>query len=164
MKIAVFDVDGVLADVEHRRHHIIGGRRDWLAFFAAAVDDPSLAPGVVMVHRAQPDAQLIVYLSGRPEQLRVITLEWLREKGLPPGELVLRPDGDHSPAVRFKLDRLREIAAGFPIALLVDDDEQVVAAVRAHEPLLVERVVLAGWQPGGARRTLRRAKQVDGST
>ena len=116
MKIAVFDIDGVLADVEHRRHHISGRRRDWPAFFAAAGDDPALATGVAMAHRAQADGQLVVYLSGRPERLRVTTLDWLRKNGLPPGELVLRPDGDHSPAVRFKLARLCEIAAAFSIA------------------------------------------------
>ena len=164
MKIAVFDIDGVLADVEHRRHHISGRRRDWPAFFAAAGDDPVLAPGMAMVHRAQADGQLVVYLSGRPEHLRVTTLEWLRENGLPLGELVLRPAGDHSPAACVKLARLREIAAGFPIALLVDDDEQVVAAVRRRDPPLVERVVLADWQSGGARRTLRRAQQGEGRT
>ena len=62
MKIAVFDIDGVLADVEHRRHHISGRPRDWPAFFAAAGDDPVLAPGVAMVHRAQADGKLVVYL------------------------------------------------------------------------------------------------------
>lgn len=164
MKIAVFDVDGVLADVEHRRHHISDGRHDWAAFFAAAGSDPALAPGVAMVHRAQDDGHLVLYLSGRPEQLRVTTLEWLRENGLPLGELVLRPDGDHSPAVRFKVAMLRDIAAAFQIALLVDDDEQVVAAVDRHDPPLVERVVLAQWQPEGARRALRRAQQIDGRT
>jgi len=164
VKVAVFDVDGVLADVEHRRRHISGGRRDWAAFFAAAGDDPALAPGIAMAHRAQGDGHLVVYLSGRPERLRATTLEWLRQMGLPSGELVLRPDGDHSPAVRLKLARLREIAAGFPIALLVDDDEQVVAAVRRHEPPLVELVVLADWQGRGSRRTLRRAQEVEGQT
>gem|GEM_PF-6895909 len=72
--------------------------------------------------------------------------------------------GDHSPAACVKLARLREIATWFPIALLVDDDEQVVSAVRFHDPPLVERVVLADWQQEGSRRTLRGAQQVDGRT
>ena len=35
--LAVFDLDGTLADVRHRLHHIEGRRRDWDAFFSAAL-------------------------------------------------------------------------------------------------------------------------------
>ena len=163
MDLAVFDVDGVLADVEHRRHHLSGGRRDWAAFFAAASDDALLAQGAALVHREQAAGRLVVYLSGRPERLRAATLTWLRDNGLPPADLVLRPDADHSPAVTFKLDRLREMASAFTIALLVDDDTQVVDAVRRHDPPLVDTTVLADWQPAGARRALRRGQR-DGRT
>jgi hypothetical protein len=163
-RLAVFDIDGVLADVEHRRHHIDGGRRSWAAFFAAAADDPPLAPGLALLREAEQAGHVVVYLSGRPEHLREVTTAWLAEHGCPQGEVVLRPDGDRSPAVRLKLARLREIAAGFGIALFVDDDEAVVAAVRDHRPPLAERVVLADWQPGGARRTMRRAQQREGRT
>ena len=159
MDLAVFDLDGVLADVEHRRHHISGSRRDWVAFFAAAADDALLAQGAAMVRHEQVAGRLVVYLSGRPERLRAVTLNWLHDNGLPPADLVLRPDADHSPAVTFKLDRLREMASAFTIALLVDDDTRVVDAVRRHDPPLVTTTVLADWQPAGARRALRRGQR-----
>ncbi len=159
MDLAVFDVDGVLADVEHRRHHVSGPRRDWAAFFAAAGDDALLARGAALVRHEQDAGRLVVYLSGRPERLRAMTLNWLHDNGLPPADLVLRPDADHSPAVTFKLDRLREMASAFTIALLVDDDTQVVDAVRRQNPPLVTTVVLADWQPTGARRALRRGQR-----
>ncbi len=159
MDLAVFDVDGVLADVEHRRHHVSGSRRDWDAFFEAAADDTLLAQGAAMVHHEQGAGRLVVYLSGRPERLRGVTLKWLHDNGLPPADLVLRPDADHSPAVTFKLDRLREMASAFTIALLVDDDTQVVDAVRRHDPPLVTTTVLADWQPDAARRVLRRGQR-----
>ncbi len=162
--LAVFDIDGVLADVGHRRHHVQGGRRDWDAFFAAAADDPPLAPGIERAQQAQQDGRVVVYLSGRPERLRDVTTRWLAQHGLPAGELVLRPDDDRSPAVRLKVARLRDIAAAFTIALFVDDDEIVVRAVRDHRPALVGEVLLADWQPAGARRTLRRAQERDGRT
>ena len=164
MQLAVFDIDGVLADVSHRRGLISAGRRDWAGFFAAAVDDTVLPDGAARVHRAVADGLLLVYLSGRPERLREVTTNWLRDNGLPTADLVLRPDGDHSPAVEFKLGRLRVMASGYTIALLVDDDEQVVVGVRSHDPPLATAVVLADWQPAGARRALRRAQQDDGRT
>ena len=41
--LAVFDVDGVLADVRHRLRFVERSPKDWDAFFSAAVDDPPLA-------------------------------------------------------------------------------------------------------------------------
>lgn len=35
----VFDLDGTLADGDHRLHHITGETKDWRAFFAACGDD-----------------------------------------------------------------------------------------------------------------------------
>jgi hypothetical protein len=47
----------------------------------------------------------------------------------------------------------------------VDDDTDVVDAVRsAHPPLVHGECVVADWQPGGARRVMRRAQQDAGAT
>ena len=43
---AVFDVDGVVADVAHRLHHVARRPKDWRRFFAAAPKDPPLAVGI----------------------------------------------------------------------------------------------------------------------
>ena len=40
--LAVFDLDGTLADTRHRLHHLERRPADWDAFFAAARDDPPL--------------------------------------------------------------------------------------------------------------------------
>jgi hypothetical protein len=162
---AVFDVDGVLADVGHRRHHL--ERHDWRAFFAAAADDPPLATGVTMAHQCADAGLTVVYLSGRPEGLRAVTVDWLHRHGLPAGELVLRPDGDRSPATRLKVRLLRALARRGDIVTFVDDDSWVVDAVRAARPPLVSgQVFLADWQGGDAdgRRVLRRAQQQEGRT
>ena len=46
--LAVFDIDGVLADVSHRLPFVARRPKDWDAFFAAAVDDPPFAQGVAL--------------------------------------------------------------------------------------------------------------------
>ena len=46
--LAVFDIDGVVADVRHRLHHL-ERHRSWHAFFAAAADDPLLPEGARLV-------------------------------------------------------------------------------------------------------------------
>ena len=37
--VAVVDIDGVVADVRHRLHHVADRPKDWRSFFAAAADD-----------------------------------------------------------------------------------------------------------------------------
>ena len=63
--IAVVDIDGVLADVRHRLHHL-DGRKDWGAFFRDAPKDPLLDLGYDTVKQLAAVFE-VVYLSGRPE-------------------------------------------------------------------------------------------------
>jgi hypothetical protein len=129
--VAVVDIDGVLADVRHRLHHVTGRPKNWDAFFAAATADEPLDEGRAVAERLAQDHEL-VYLSGRPARCRADTQEWLARQGLPLGEVLLRPEGDRRPARMFKLDRLRELAAHRTIAVFVDDDPAVCEAARAR--------------------------------
>ena len=72
MPFAVFDVDGVVADVRHRLRHVARPPKDWARFFSAADRDPPLADGTDLVHRYARDHDL-VWLTGRPEWLRPVT-------------------------------------------------------------------------------------------
>jgi len=40
MDTIIFDVDGTLTDVSHRRHYVTGGNTDWGKFFDEMVNDP----------------------------------------------------------------------------------------------------------------------------
>jgi phosphoglycolate phosphatase-like HAD superfamily hydrolase len=153
---AVFDIDGVLADVTHRLHHIRGRRRDWAGFFADAAEDPLLLEG----HQRAVDAardHALVYLSGRPERLRVVTQEWLERHGLPAGALMLRGDRDRRPARVLKPEVLARVAAEGPIAFVVDDDKAVCDALRqrgysvVHATWAAEAEILWRAQEGGGR-------------
>lgn len=128
--LAVIDLDGVVADVRHRLHHLDGRRPRWGAFFAAAADDTPLAEGVALAAELAARHR-IVWLSGRPDRLRAVTVGWLRRNQLPAGHLELRPDGDYRPAAIFKLDRLYALRRLGPIEAVVDDDPRVVEAARA---------------------------------
>jgi hypothetical protein len=155
--VAVVDIDGVLADVRHRLHHVSGGRRNWDAFFAAAPDDEPLDEGLAVAERLAQDHDL-VYLSGRPERCRDDTLAWLEVHDLPAGDLLLRPEGDRRPARMFKLDRLRDLAADRGVAVLVDDDPAVCEAARRRGFVVFEATWMAQ-QP-----TLFEAQEREGRT
>ncbi len=127
--IAVFDIDGVLADVRHRLHHVESRPKNWDMFFAAAVDDAPLAEGLALAAAFGADHE-IVYLTGRPERTRTDTAAWLRAQGLPAGTLLMRRDGDRRPARLVKLAVARQLADKGRLAVLIDDDADVVAALR----------------------------------
>jgi hypothetical protein len=155
---AVIDLDGVVADVRHRLHHLDGRRRNWDAFFAELSDDPLLREGAAVVDRLQEDHR-IVYLTGRPERTRPATVAWLERHGLPRGELVMRGDADRRPARQTKVQAvLALLAAGHTVAVIVDDDPQVCTAMRDRGWPVLE----ADWVP--RPDVLDRAQERQGGT
>jgi FMN phosphatase YigB (HAD superfamily) len=113
-RIAVFDIDGVLADNRPRQHLVTRRRKDWDAFFAA------LAFGWVPI-----------YASGRPERCRSDTSQWLERWGFPAAELLLRADDDRRPALQVKREFLTMLGARGEIVSVVDDDEDVIDGLTA---------------------------------
>ncbi|MFH8403957.1 hypothetical protein ACH4FX_04150 [Streptomyces sp. NPDC018019] len=155
--LAVFDLDGTLADTGHRQRFLERRPRDWNGFFAAAPDDPPLAPGVALARESAGECE-VVYLTGRPERCRRDTLAWLARHGLPEGRLFMRPDSDRRPARHTKLELLRRLAAGRDVRRVVDDDELVCAACeQAGFP-----VVRARWAVPSAE--LKDAQEREGRT
>ncbi|WP_406457792.1 hypothetical protein OG782_34330 [Streptomyces sp. NBC_00876] len=125
--LAVFDLDGTLADTAHRQHFLEGPRRDWAGFFSAAPADPPLAEGVKLALSAAEECE-VVYLTGRPERCRKDTEAWLARQGLPEGRLHMRRNDDRRPARRSKLEVLERLGRGNTVRMLVDDDELVCDA------------------------------------
>lgn len=124
-QIAVVDIDGVVADVRHRLHHIAGRPKDWHAFFGAAYRDPPHAEGLEVVRTLAVDHE-IVYVTGRPERLRRVTGEWLARHGIGGHRLIMRSDRDRRPAAQVKLQVVRDLSRRGEVAVIVDDDAQVL--------------------------------------
>lgn len=128
--IAVFDVDGVLADVRHRLHHVERRPKDWDAFFAAMDDDGPLPDGIALAQRYADEGHRIAYLTGRNESYRELTLAWMRRHHLPEGRLVMRREDDRRPARVFKPQALSRLAREGEIVVMVDDDVAVVRVLQ----------------------------------
>lgn len=155
--LAVFDVDGVLADVRHRLHHLESRPKDWNAFFDAARHDPPLEPGIALCKESARDCE-VVYVTGRPERCRRDTLAWFAERGLPEGTLSMRGEGDRRPARMAKLQLLRRLARGRTVAVVVDDDLQVCDAYESAG----FRVLRATWMDSAP--VLQQAQESEGRT
>lgn len=155
--LAVIDIDGVVADVRHRLRFLERRPKDWVRFFAAAPLDPPLPEGLARVSELMVDHE-IVYLTGRPERCRQDTLDWLAAHGIGGHPVLMRRNGDHRPARRTKLRHLDRLAARARVAIVVDDDPDVCAALRAAG----YPVQHADWMTRPA--TLHVAQEVEGRT
>ena len=161
LPLAVVDLDGVVADVRHRLHHLQGRRKDWAAFFAAASEDPVHPEGLAVVETLSRDHE-VVFVTGRPSNLHDNTVRWLDEHGLGGRRVVMRPDGDRRPAAVAKLDLLTALANGRRIGIVVDDDAAVLDAMRRAG----YATFAADWEARDAEeeRAITAAQEVEGRT
>ena len=153
--LAVIDIDGVVADARHRLHLIQGRTRRWDEFFAAAGADPPLADGVALVRELAADHD-VLWLTGRPERNRELTVAWLAAQGLPAEPLLMRPDRDFRPARLTKRDELRKLRTDREVGVVVDDDPDVIEMLAADG----FPTRLADWLPHAP--TLHEAQEADG--
>jgi hypothetical protein len=128
--IAVFDIDGVLADATHRQHFVEGRPKDWHAFFAAVAADPVIEEGRRRLLAAATQHE-VVLVSGRPERTRAATEAWLEQAGMGKPRVVLRDDSDRRRAADLKADLLPSVGSPAEVVLVLDDDASVVERVTA---------------------------------
>ena len=105
--IVLVDVDGTLADVRHRLHHIRDGqRKNWKAFFDGMDGDTPIASTVAWVQTLAEHHDIVI-ITGRPEQYRARTVAWLKKHEIPFVDVFMRRDGDHRPDYEIKKEALQ---------------------------------------------------------
>jgi hypothetical protein len=159
--LAIVDIDGVVADVRHRLHHLERKPKDWKAFFADAERDEPHLEGVELVKLLEADHE-IVFLTGRPGNLKWPTKRWLEQHGIGGHRLIMRPGGDRRPAAVVKVELLAELAEGRQVGVVVDDDDAVIDSMRRAG----YTVLHATWERRriDEQATLRAAQEGDGRT
>lgn len=124
----IVDIDGTVADVEHRRHHVSDSRKkNWHAFFEAMVNDPPKEDVIELVTILFNDGYDIIFVSGRPDNYREQTDDWLRSHvPIDRYDLHMRAAGDTRADHVVKREILREIQKEYQIFLSLDDRQSVV--------------------------------------
>ena len=134
MLTALFDIDGTLATIDHRRPLLDGEKPNWKAFNSLMGDDTPNQP-VVELYKTLWDSKKyqLILVSGRSEDHRRITETWLIWNSIPFDRLMMRPYNDFSPDFEVKqriLDQLR--IEGYEISFVVDDRDSVVEMWRSN--------------------------------
>lgn len=127
-KVVIFDLDGTLANIEHRRKLLEQDNKNWKPFFAAMGDDvinEAILELYILVSSSLTHRSIIV--TGRSEEHRKLTEQWLVWNGVPFDELIMRKRYDYRSDHVIKEEILDELlAAGHDISFVVDDRQSVV--------------------------------------
>lgn len=134
MKNVIFDLDGTLADCEHRRHHVGGETKNWQAFFDECDRDTVIEPvaQVFRYYSSLPDHRVYI-LSGRMgnENTLAKTLVWLTDNNLMPFNFIMRKDGDYRTDIEVKREMLDKLGlTPENVVVCFDDRDCVVKAYR----------------------------------
>jgi len=131
----IFDIDGTIADGDHRRHFVSDGNDDWVAFRAQTKYDTPIQHVCDMAKQHVADGDLVMFVSARNNSERDITIKQIQDWiGIDEPLLFMRPDGDYRPDDVFKKDVLiiiREILGSDP-DVVYDDRNKVVDMWRAN--------------------------------
>ena len=105
----LFDIDGTLADVRHRVHYVKkdkdSGKRQWGKFFAEAKNDKPYEHILLLNAMFGTNPNFEIYLiTGRPENLRKDTEDWLAKHDIIYKHLLMRPQSDRRPDYESKKD------------------------------------------------------------
>jgi hypothetical protein len=123
-KAVIFDLDGTLALIDHRRHFVEGAKKNWRAFFAACAGDVPNLPVVEVARALNLHFQTVIF-SGRSDEVLAETLDWLKRHDVPCDYLVMRRAGDFTPDDELKRGWLGHFDRG-QIVCVFDDRAKVV--------------------------------------
>ena len=123
-EIAIFDIDGTLADISAREHHVREHPKNWKAFFAGMAEDKAAASIVRLCNILYDAGVYIILCSGRNEEHRPQTEAWLEREGVKYHEIRLRADGDMRSDVVAKREMLRGIDKS-RVLFVVEDRSRV---------------------------------------
>lgn len=133
---SIFDIDGTLANCDHRRHFVASKPKNWMAFRRGmALDQPN--HDVIWLLKTMKAAGCVVLIaSGRGEEDREVTENWLRDVagvGDLYERLYMRPERDYRQDDVIKSEILDQMHAdGYHPTIAVDDRNQVVNMWRAR--------------------------------
>ncbi len=137
MRLALLDIDGLVANDSHRVDHAINRR--WSQYFdpKTVAQDTVWPQGQQLAERLVSEGWTIAYLTGRRAVLRATTEAWLDEHGFPIGRLIMREtawnlDTQSKPLAVFKVETMQKLLTRDDIEelTLFDDDPEVIRHVQ----------------------------------
>ena len=137
----VFDIDGTLADIEHRLPYIEKDRakRDWKSFNALCPHDEPIQPIIDVCNEFFKKGKFIVLCTAREESMRKGTVEWLDKHGVNYHSLMMRPLKNFKDDTLIKGDMVDILLKNnCEIELVYDDRPKVIRMFEARNLPVVD--------------------------
>jgi len=141
----IFDLDGTLADLKHRRHFVerpsfnlfdpkerIQANKPWKpnwdAFHAACVDDTPINAIIDVLACVRHNESDVWIWSGRMSTVSAETFRWLQDHHIRFDQLKMRPAGDYTPDDQLKESWLHALSPEdrARLVMVFDDRQRVV--------------------------------------
>ena len=126
--VVLVDVDGTVADIDHRLHFVKDGKKDWKSFFANVDNDTPHFEILNEINDLYPAKDFTrVVMSGRPENLRDTTENWLqRVARLEYATLIMRGAKDSRADDIVKRELFNRHLTNQTVTVAYDDRPRVV--------------------------------------
>lgn len=128
------DIDNTLSNASHREHHMdkTKGKTNWKAFFEQMHLDPLHADIAEILKVFKNSGYSIVLCSGRPEDYRQVTIDWLEKHKVIYDDLFMRQKKDNrSDTIVKEMLYLYDIQTQYDILFALDDRNCVVEKLRS---------------------------------
>lgn len=136
--IIIFDLDGTLANCEHRLHYLSQTPKDWRGFFAECGRDTPI-DHTIRIFKAVGEARIGApyyqrwIVSGRSDECRAQTEKWLSKHIGNYDHLIMRKAGDHTDDAELKISWLRDgTIPKEKVLCIFEDRKRVVDAWRTE--------------------------------
>jgi phosphoglycolate phosphatase-like HAD superfamily hydrolase len=130
MKQAViFDIDGTIANIDHRLHHIQNKPKKWNDFFKECRFDKPIASTINLLKSFMARDIHVILITGRREEEYEDTIFWLyKHVANHLWHLQMRPIGDYRPDYELKAEIAEYLQNEYEIIFAIDDKLEVVEA------------------------------------
>ena len=122
-KIAVLcDIDGTIADINHRLNFVNSGKKDWKTFFSLMSEDKPLKRNISIVLNKITPKNKLIFVTGRPDNYQEETVKWIEENT--PFEdyiIFMRRFNDFREDVIVKKEMLDEIQEEYTVEIVFED-------------------------------------------
>lgn len=123
---AIFDLDGTLADIKHRLHHIKGDKPNWDTFNKMCTYDEPKHDIIQLLQILANCGFRIAIFSGRMDNAMTETKDWLKRHHVHYDVLAMRKTGDYRSDTAVKEEMLKTHLYADDVLIVVDDRDKVV--------------------------------------
>tara|TARA_B100000989_G_scaffold3891_1_gene2721 strand:- start:5118 stop:5549 length:432 start_codon:yes stop_codon:yes gene_type:complete len=124
-KIVICDIDGTIANNDHRQH-FLKKKKDWDGFFSKLHKDEPIFEIIDKVKALEKEGRRIIFLTGRPEKYRQQTEDWLKKYFTFDLEILMRKDNDRRNKIEIKKELFETHLSSLEIKVIFENDPELI--------------------------------------